>query len=165
MEDGDMQSKPRLGCLQGKTPCQETRSFMGFGAALHVFPKLGEFSHKMELWPHAFQRRVFDTQNAGCSCQGGLPLSSHTSSPGGKERNPQAPRQTLRGQWAVRRGLNLHHPAGGSAGKDFPEPTCRRSSALRSLTRSGLFCSRGNRRLKRLSKPPTPQPSEGLQWP
>lgn len=89
---------------RGKMPCPETRSSMGFGAAPHVFPKLGEFSHKMELWPCDFQRRVFETKHK-LFLQGGLPLLSHTSSPEGKERSPPAARQTLHGQWAACRGL------------------------------------------------------------
>lgn len=56
MENVDMQSKPRSGCLQGESPCRETKSSIKFGAAPHIFLKLGELSHKMELWLCAFQR-------------------------------------------------------------------------------------------------------------
>lgn len=87
-------------------------SSMGFGAEPHVFRKPGEFSHKMELWTCAFQRRVFDRRKSGRSwrmCR--LPLPSHTSSPGGKERSPPAPQQTFRGQWAACGGLVTLQPS------------------------------------------------------
>lgn len=63
---------------RGKMPCPETRSSMGFGAAPHVFPKLGEFSHKMELWPCDFQRRVFDTWNETQAVPAGWSTSALT---------------------------------------------------------------------------------------
>lgn len=35
----------------------------------YIFLKLGVLSHKMELWLCAFQRRVVEAGNAGCSCR------------------------------------------------------------------------------------------------
>lgn len=55
--------------LAGERPCRETRSSIRFGAAPHIFLKLGEFGHKMELWPCAFQRQVVGTGNADSSCK------------------------------------------------------------------------------------------------
>lgn len=65
---GHAKQTTRSGYLQGQKPCRETRSSIRFGETTHIFLKLGLFSHKMELWLCAFQRRV-DASNAGCSCR------------------------------------------------------------------------------------------------
>lgn len=74
------------------------------GAAATCFPKASFWRRKCRLF-----------------LQGGLPLPSHISSPGGKERRPPAP-------WSVGCTDRAHDSSTfttlqvGSAGKDFPEP-------------------------------------------
>lgn len=69
VENVDVWSKPRSGCLQGQRSCSETRSSITSGEMTHILLKLGVLSHKMELWLCAFQRQLFVAGNAGCPCR------------------------------------------------------------------------------------------------
>lgn len=166
----DTQSKPRSGCLQGERPCRETRSSIRFGAGPHIFLKLGEFSHKMELWPCAFQRRVVGTGNAGCSCRV-VCLCHHTLHPckerrGARQRPGNDPQCSVGCTVRVRDSSTCTTLQAAQLERTSLNPcTGEALSALRSLTHSSLFCPRGNGLGERLSKPLTPQAPEGHQWP
>lgn len=82
------QANQGQGACRGKGLAEESDPLSDLGT--HIFLKLGVLSHQMELELCAFQRRVVEGGNAGCSCRV-VYLCHHTLHPCKERRSPPGP--------------------------------------------------------------------------
>lgn len=106
----DSKSKPRSGCLQGNTPCWETMSSIGFGAAPHLFfPSWESLVTRWSCSPVLSKSEVFLTQEMQAVPAGWSTSALTCGFPGRRREEPTSALASP--LWAAQQGFTTPQPS------------------------------------------------------